>query len=82
MNFRNLLILILFLGISANLRADCFTSSETKELITKADRDDKDAQLQVGYAYDSGNGAQVAVIKQKILSHGRRAAETLKLKIV
>jgi TPR repeat protein len=37
--------------------ADWFLSSETKALITNADAGDKDAQFNVGTAYDFGNGA-------------------------
>ena len=51
-----LLSTLLFTYSSLSL-ADWFTSSETKELITKADAGDKDAQFKVGLAYDSGNGA-------------------------
>lgn len=45
--------------------ADWFTSSETKELIAKADAGDKDAQFKVGLAYDSGNGAPSSSDKAK-----------------
>jgi len=53
--------------------ADWFTSSETKELITKADAGDKDAQFKVGLAYDSGNGAPSSIDKAK--SYYRMAAQ-------
>ena len=45
--------------------ADWLTSSETKELITKANAGEKDAQFKVGYAYDSGNGAPSSSDKAK-----------------
>ena len=55
--FTLILLSTLLFTYSSFSVADWFTSSETKELITKADAGDKDAQFKVGYAYDSGNGA-------------------------
>ncbi len=48
---------MLLFTFSILAQADWLISSETKELIIKADAGDKDAQFKVGLAYDSGNGA-------------------------
>lgn len=56
---------LLILTFSNFTMADWFTSSETKELITKADAGDIDAQFRVGVAYDYGNGAPKSVEKAK-----------------
>lgn len=53
--------------------ADWFTSDETKELITKADAGDMEAQFQVGNIYDTGNGAPSSSEKAK--KYYRMAAE-------
>ena len=45
--------------------ADWFTSSETKELISKADAGDSEAQFKVGYDYDYCNGAPSSSDKAK-----------------
>lgn len=51
------LCLIVVLAFSNVALADWFLSSETKELITKAEAGDVNAQFLVGSAYDSGKGA-------------------------
>lgn len=48
---------VLMLIFSMACQADGFTSGEVKELITKADSGDKDAQFRAAWAYDSGTGA-------------------------
>ena len=64
---------ILLFSFTTLTQADWFTSSETKELITKADAGDKDAQFKVGLAYDSGNGAPSS--KDKAKNYYRMAAQ-------
>jgi uncharacterized protein len=48
---------IFLLAFSNAALADWFLSSETKELIAKADAGDAEAQFRVGSAYDTGKGA-------------------------
>jgi uncharacterized protein len=67
------LFIALFLTVSTMSHADWFTSSETKELIKKADSGDKEAQFKVGSAYDSGNGAPSS--KDKAKKYYQMAAE-------
>lgn len=55
--FLALLWLALLMIFANTSYADWFISSETKELIAKADAGDVDAQFRVGAAYDFGNGA-------------------------
>lgn len=72
MPHKNLTLILLstLLFTFSNLSvADWFTSSETKELITKADAGDKDAQFKVGWAYDSGDGAPRSGDKAKKYYH-------------
>lgn len=60
LNKKNVLALsfwLLLLTFSNLTFADWFTSAETKELITKADAGDVEAQFRVGNIYDTGNGA-------------------------
>ncbi|HSI42971.1 MAG TPA: tetratricopeptide repeat protein [Methylotenera sp.] len=55
--FTLILLSTLLFTYSSLSVADWFTSSETKELISKADAGDRDAQFKVGLVYDSGTGA-------------------------
>lgn len=64
---------MLLLAFSNLTFADWFTSSETKELITKADAGDVDAQFRVGNAYDFANGAPHSV--ENAIKYYRLAAE-------
>lgn len=64
---------ILLFSFSNLSSADWFTSPETKELITKADAGDKDAQFKVGWAYDSGDGAPRS--GDKAIKYYRMAAD-------
>lgn len=70
---RLILLSTLLFTYSSFSVADWFTSSETKELITKADAGDKYAQFKVGLAYDSGDGAPSSSDKAK--KYYRMAAE-------
>ena len=63
--FTLILLSTLLFTYSSLSVADWFTSSETKELITKADAGDSEAQFKVGYAYDYGNGARSSSDKAK-----------------
>jgi uncharacterized protein len=68
-----LLSSILLIGFSTLSFADWFTSPEIKELITKADAGDKEAQFHVGSAYDFGQGAPHS--GDKAMKYYRLAAE-------
>jgi uncharacterized protein len=73
---KNTLALITFVLITAFAlpsHADWFTSDETKELITKADAGDMEAQFRVGSIYDTGNGAPSS--RDKAEKYYRMAAE-------
>lgn len=73
---KNTLALMSFVLISAFTlpsHADWFTSAETKELITKADAGDIEAQFRVGSIYDTGNGAPSS--RDKAEKYYRMAAE-------
>lgn len=68
LNKKNVLALsfwLLLLPFSNLTFADWFTSAETKELITKADAGDVEAQFLVGNIYDTGNGAPSSSEKAK-----------------
>ena len=67
------LLSAVFLTLSSITHADWFTSSETKELITKADAGDIEAQFKVGSAYDFGKGAPSS--KDKAKKYYQMAAE-------
>jgi len=67
------LLIAVFLTVSTMSHADLFTSSKIKELITKADAGDKEAQFKVGSAYDFGNGAPSS--KDKAKKYYQMAAE-------
>lgn len=76
LNKKKLLALLcsMLLMTFANLTfADWFTSSETKELINKADSGDVEAQFRVGNAYDFANGAPHSV--ENAIKYYRMAAE-------
>lgn len=76
MLFKRIIIALLstlLLTLSSLSHADWFTSAETKALITKADAGDVEAQFNVGYAYDSGNGARTS--KDKAKKYYQMAAE-------
>jgi hypothetical protein len=69
-----LILLSTLLFTFSNLSvADWFTSSETKELIAKADAGDRDAQFKVGLAYDSSTGAPRS--RDKAIKYYLMAAE-------
>lgn len=63
-------LLLLFSNLTF---ADWFTSAETKELITKADSGDVDAQFRVANAYDFAKGAPHSA--EKAIKYYRMAAE-------
>lgn len=76
LNKKNVLAILcsmLLLAFSNLTFADWFTSAETKELITKADSGDVDAQFRVGNAYDFANGAPHSV--ENAIKYYRMAAE-------
>jgi uncharacterized protein len=56
---------IFLVSFTSLAQADWFTSDETKELITKADAGDVEAQFRVGVIYDTGNGAPSSGEKAK-----------------
>jgi TPR repeat protein len=72
LNKKNALVLLLLL-FSNLTSADWFTSAETKELITKADSGDVDAQFRVANAYDFAQGAPRST--EKALKYYRMAAK-------
>lgn len=51
------LFFAVLMSLSSVTLADWFLSKETKDLITKADAGDMEAQFHVGSAYDTGEGA-------------------------
>ena len=65
--------LVLITAFAPSSHADWFTSAETKELITKADAGDMEAQFRVGNIYDTGNGAPSS--REKAKKYYQMAAE-------
>ena len=72
-NTLTLMSFVLILAFTLPSHADWFTSAETKELITKADAGDIEAQFRVGSIYDTGNGAPSS--RDKAEKYYRMAAE-------